>query len=144
MQRSWLILVLLTALLGSPTTARSAGSPADTAALEHLLDEWASAWSSSDVARLLPLFTNDVTYEDVTFGASSKGSDALRKFAAGTFDAFADLKFELKSRFVAAGGYGVGMAWSPDKGLPQLASDQQTVPGAWCHRRRVSGWQDRS
>ena len=52
-----------------------------------------------------------MTYEDVTFGASSKGSDALRKFAAGTFDAFADLKFELKSRFVAADGKWGAMEW---------------------------------
>src|SRR5215831_3114490 len=104
MQQRWLILALLVALLEGFSTVLAAGPPADTAALEHLLDEWASAWSSNDVTRLLPLFTDDVNYEDVTFGASNKGSDALRKFAAGTFDAFADLKFELKSRFVAADG----------------------------------------
>jgi steroid delta-isomerase-like uncharacterized protein len=111
MQRHWLIVALLASLLGTSIPARGAGSPADTAALEHLLDDWASAWSSNDVTRLLTLFTDDVTYEDVTFGTSNKGSDALRKFAASTFEAFADLKFELRSRFVAADGQWGAIEW---------------------------------
>jgi hypothetical protein len=37
--------------------------------LERVLDQWAVSWSSGDVDKLLPLFTDDVRYEDVTLGA---------------------------------------------------------------------------
>jgi len=84
---------------------------ADPQGLENLLDEWALAWSSSDVERLLPLFADSVDYEDVTLGAVNHGKNALREFAAGIFPAFADLKFELKSRFVAADGKSGAMEW---------------------------------
>jgi ketosteroid isomerase-like protein len=33
-------------------------------AIEH----WAASWSAHDMERLLPLFTEDVIYEDVTIG----------------------------------------------------------------------------
>src|SRR5690242_7337464 len=75
---------------------------AETRELERVLDQWAIAWSSSDTGKLLPLFTDNVVYEDVTFGAVSKGKTALRDFAAGAFGAYADMTFELKSRMVAA------------------------------------------
>ena len=99
-RQQMLVLVTLSALVGGGSSAHGA----DTQGLEHVLDQWAVAWSSSDVERLLPLFTNSVEYEDVTLGAVNRGSNALRDFATGTFAAFADLKFELKSRFVAADG----------------------------------------
>ena len=83
----------------------------NTQELEYVLDQWALAWSSSDVEKLLPLFADSVDYEDVTLGAVSRGKNALRDFAAGVFAAFADLKFELKSRFVAADGKSGAMEW---------------------------------
>jgi steroid delta-isomerase-like uncharacterized protein len=94
-------------LAGSGSAARSA----DRQALEQVLDGWAVAWSSDDVEKLLPLFTDNVEYEDVTFGAVNRGRNALRDFAKGTFEAFADLKFELKSRMVAADGKSGAMEW---------------------------------
>jgi len=111
MRQSVLIVMALTAWLGGCATTRGAGEPKDTAALEHVLEEWAAAWSSSQVEKLLPLFTDDVYYEDVTFGAVSKGRDALRTFAMSTFEAFADLRFEVKSRFVAANGKWGSIEW---------------------------------
>src|SRR5258708_28592020 len=99
MRQKLLVLVALLALVGGGSSARGA----DTKELEHVLDQWAPAWSSGDVERLLPLFTDSVDYEDVPFGAASHGRDSLRDIPTGTFAAFADLKFELKSRFVAAG-----------------------------------------
>jgi steroid delta-isomerase-like uncharacterized protein len=101
----WIVAVLLSA--GSGSTARSA----DAQALERVLDLWAVAWSSGDVEKLLPLFTDNVEYEDVTFGAVNRGRNALRDFAKGTFEAFADLEFELKSRLVAADGKSGAMEW---------------------------------
>jgi len=54
-----------------------------------------AAWNSHDVEKVIPVFTNDVLYEDVTFGAVNHGSAELRKFAASVFAAVPDVKFEL-------------------------------------------------
>ena len=54
-----------------------------------------AAWNSHDVEKVIPLFTNDVLYEDVTFGAVNHGSAELRKFAASVFAAVPDVRFEL-------------------------------------------------
>jgi steroid delta-isomerase-like uncharacterized protein len=90
---------------------RAEGQSVDLTALEHLLDQWATAWSSNDATKLIPLFTSDVSYEDVTFAVSNQGSEALREFASGTFASFADLNFELKSRFVSADGKWGAIEW---------------------------------
>jgi ketosteroid isomerase-like protein len=96
MPKSGLTLGIVALLLAPAATAFSAGS-ADQAALERLLDDWASAWSSNDTAKLLPLFTDDVFYEDVTFGAINKSGDDLRKFAQGAFGSGRDgRRLELK------------------------------------------------
>jgi steroid delta-isomerase-like uncharacterized protein len=104
-----IVITLVTALIlaGDGSAARSA----DVRALERVLDQWAVAWSSSDVEKLLPLFTGSVEFEDVTLGTVNHGSNALRDFAAGIFGGFADMKFELKSRLVAADGKSGAMEW---------------------------------
>lgn len=107
MREKLVALVTLLALASGGSSARGA----DTQELEHVLDQWVLAWSSSDVEKLLPLFTDSVDYEDVPFGAASHGKDALRDIATGTFAAFADMKFELKSRFVAADGKSGIIEW---------------------------------
>ena len=97
---------------------------ADTQARERVLEQWAAAWSSGDVQKILPLFTDNVVYEDVTFGAVNHGSNALRDFATAVFAAFEDLKFELKSRVVASDGKSGAMEWTwrgrQTKDLPGL------------------------
>jgi steroid delta-isomerase-like uncharacterized protein len=107
MRRKLLVVATMLALASATSPARSA----DTQALQRSLDQWAVAWSSSDVDKLLPLFTDNVDYEDVTLGAANHGSNALRDFAAATFGGFTDLKFELKSRLVAADGKWGAMEW---------------------------------
>lgn len=84
---------------------------ADTAALEHAVDQWAVAWSSGDVEKLLRLFTDDVFYEDVTFGAVNTGKEALRNFATAAFGAFPGMTFEVKSRLVASDGTAGAFEW---------------------------------
>jgi steroid delta-isomerase-like uncharacterized protein len=105
-----ILIVLITFVTGCATT-RGAGSPVDTAALEGVLDQWPIAWSSGDPERLLLLFTNDVHYEDVTFGAVNKGRGALRDFATAVFGSFAELRFESRSRFVTANGKWGSIEW---------------------------------
>jgi steroid delta-isomerase-like uncharacterized protein len=107
MRQKLLVLVTLLALAGGGSSARGA----NTQELERVLEQWVVAWSSNDVEKLLPLFTDNVDYEDVPFQAASQGKDALRDIAAGTFGAFADMKFELKSRFVAADGKSGVIEW---------------------------------
>ena len=99
MRQKMRVLITLLALAGGGSNVRGA----DIQGLEHVLDH--------DVETLLPLFTDNVDYEDVTFGAVSHGRNALRDFAVGVFAAFADMKFELKSRFVAADGKSGAMEW---------------------------------
>ena len=66
-----------------------------TRAIEH----WAVSWSAHDIERLLPLFTEDVIYEDVTMGVMTRGAAELRAFAEGVFSRFPDVTFELQSSF---------------------------------------------
>jgi steroid delta-isomerase-like uncharacterized protein len=91
----------------APVIAYAAGGPvadgADPKDLEHV--------SSNDIEKLMPLFTDNVYYEDVTFGVVNHGRTAHRDFATGTFAAFSDLKFELKSRVVATDGRSGVMEW---------------------------------
>jgi steroid delta-isomerase-like uncharacterized protein len=126
MRHTLLALSTVLALIGGGSATRSA----DSEGLERVLDQWALSWSSGDVDKLLPLFTDDVRYEDLTFGAVNQGKDALRDFAAATFGAFADLKFELKSRLVAADGKSGAMEWTwrarQTKDLPGLPATNKS------------------
>src|SRR5215510_952414 len=111
MRQHVVILVAFIALLGSSATTSWAGDPVDTAALGYVLDQWAVAWSSGDVDKLLSLFTDDVLDEDVTFGAVNKGKEALRTFAMSGFDAFPGSSFKVKSRLVASDGKWGALEW---------------------------------
>jgi len=61
----------------------------------RIVESWVAAWNSHDVEKVIPLFTDDVLYEDVTFGAVNHGSADLRKFASFFFEAVPDMKFEV-------------------------------------------------
>jgi steroid delta-isomerase-like uncharacterized protein len=70
------------------------------------------------VEKVIPLFTGDVTYEDVTFGAVNHGSAELRKFAAFFFDAVPDMKFELVNSSIRAGHGSIEWVFSgTDRGV---------------------------
>jgi steroid delta-isomerase-like uncharacterized protein len=77
---------------------------------EAVPEEWAAAWSSHDTEKLLALFTDDVVYEDVTFGVVTHGKKELRAFADGAFAAAPDILFELTSRLVNASS--AAMEWT--------------------------------
>jgi len=80
-----------------------------TAEVERVLEEWATAWSSHDTAKVLALFTDDCVYEDVTFGVVNRGREALRAFADGVFAGVPDFQIEMTARFVA--GNWAAMEW---------------------------------
>jgi steroid delta-isomerase-like uncharacterized protein len=64
-----------------------------------VLDQWATAWSSHDVDRVLQLFADNCLYEDVPTGAVNTGKDALRAFAQFFFSVAPDFTVELSQRF---------------------------------------------
>ena len=77
--------------------------------MDKLLEDWARHLSAHDTKKFLTLFTDDVVYEDVTFGVVNHGKQQLGAFIDGFFPAFPDITFELKSGFVA--GAWAGMEW---------------------------------
>lgn len=66
-----------------------------------VLDQWAKAWSSHDIDRVLQLFTENCVYEDVPTGAVNTGKDALRLFAQFFLSVAPDFHVELSTRFVS-------------------------------------------
>jgi steroid delta-isomerase-like uncharacterized protein len=87
------------------STVRSASVEDQKRAIEQ---HWAY-WSAHDMERLLPLFTEDVVYEDVTMGVVNRGSAQVRTFGEGFFSGFPDVTFELRSSF--ANGSSGGAEW---------------------------------
>jgi len=83
-----------------------------------LAKQWIAAWNSHTPDKMLPLFTEDVLYEDVAFGEVNHGKAELSKFAASEFDAVPDLELKLL-RADIHGGHGT-IEWSfsgTDKGI---------------------------
>ena len=67
---------------------------------KRAIEQWAAYWSAHDMELLLPLFTDDVVYKDVTMGVVNRGIAELRAFGEGFFSGFPDVTFELQSAFV--------------------------------------------
>ena len=124
MRQQVLILAAFLVLVGGGATTSGAGEHVDAAALGRVLEQWAVAWTSSNVDQLLPLFTDDVLYEDVPLGAVNQGKEALRNFATDGFGAFPGMSFEVKSRLVASDGKWGAVEWvwrgKQTKDLPGL------------------------
>lgn len=81
-------------------------------------EKWIAAWNSHNPDKMLPLFTDDIFYEDVAFGAANHGKAEVRKFAADEFDAVPDLELKLL-RADIRGGHGT-IEWvfsGTDKGI---------------------------
>jgi steroid delta-isomerase-like uncharacterized protein len=53
------------------------------------------SWNSHDPDKVLPLFTDDLVYEDVAFGEVSHGKTELRKFVADEYEGTPDLELKL-------------------------------------------------
>ncbi len=62
-----------------------------------LLERQFAAWNAHDPEKLASLFTDDVVYEDVTFGQIAHGREELKKMAAGFFAAIPDMHLEIVS-----------------------------------------------
>lgn len=97
---------------------------------QDVIEQHWTYWSAHDLDRLLPLFTDDVVYEDVTMGVVNRGRSQLRAFAEAFLSGFPDITFELKSS--VANGAGAA--------APNGSCAART--GAICPacRQPVSGW----
>jgi steroid delta-isomerase-like uncharacterized protein len=83
-----------------------------------IAEKWIAAWNSHNPDKMLPVFTDDVFYEDVAFGEVSHGSAEFRKFAASEFEGVPDLELKLLRAHVN-GGHGT-IEWmfsGTDKGV---------------------------
>jgi len=63
------------------------------------VDQQFAAWNSHDPEKVAEFYTDDVVYEDVTFGEVAHGREELKKLAAGFFAAVPDMKLERVSVF---------------------------------------------
>jgi steroid delta-isomerase-like uncharacterized protein len=111
------VLAVLLAMLAVPAiitlNAKAAGD-GDTAVAE----KWIAAWNSHDPDKMLPVFTDDVFYEDVAFGEVSHGRAEFRKFAVEEFEGVPDLELKLV-RAAIHNGHGT-IEWNfsgTDKGV---------------------------
>lgn len=84
-----LAILVLPAIAAPPDSKSTDGRDAAVA------EKWIAAWNSHDPDKMLPLFTDDIVYEDVAFGEVSHGKAELRKFAADEFEAIPDLELKL-------------------------------------------------
>jgi steroid delta-isomerase-like uncharacterized protein len=99
--------------IAAPPEGKSAGDR-DAAFAE----QWIAAWNSHTPDKMLPLFADDIFYEDVAFSEGNHGKAELRKFAAGEFEAVPDLELKLL-RADIHGGHGT-IEWifsGTDKGV---------------------------
>jgi steroid delta-isomerase-like uncharacterized protein len=95
--------------------------PSAKAADDHnaaIAEKWIAAWNSHDPAKMLPIFTDDVFYEDVAYSEVSHGHAELRKFAADEFEAVPDLEVKLLRSSISNGHGTIEWSFSGiDKGI---------------------------
>jgi steroid delta-isomerase-like uncharacterized protein len=120
-------LLLAIAFMATPTTSAVAQG-----CTEQLTGVFLSGWSH-DLPNLLPIFTDDVVYEDKTVGAVLHGKEELRDFAQGWFKAFPDLKFTRTAFFIsgdraAVEWVGTGTQKGDMPGMP-ASNKVASVPG---------------
>lgn len=108
-----LLAMLVLPVIITPPSVKAAGD-GDTAVAE----KWIAAWNSHDPDKMLPVFTDDVFYEDVAFGEVSHGHAEFRKFAVEEFEGVPDLELKLV-RAAIHNGHGT-IEWNfsgTDKGV---------------------------
>ncbi|GAC1631980.1 MAG: hypothetical protein NVS9B14_04600 [Candidatus Acidiferrum sp.] len=106
-------IVILAVGFSLPTRSTSAPTAAS-----PIAESWIAAWNSHDTAKMEPLFTSDIVYEDVAFGEINHGIPELKKFANQFFELAPDLKLELVNSAIE-GNHGT-IEWilsGTDKGI---------------------------
>src|SRR5436305_14750727 len=88
--------VILFSLLILPTIAAAADKKAAKDQDTAIGEKWVAAWNSHDADKMLPLFTDDIVYEDVAFAEVNHGKAELRKFVIAEVEGVPDLQLKLE------------------------------------------------
>jgi steroid delta-isomerase-like uncharacterized protein len=110
--------VILLAMLVLPVIAAPRADKPASDGDAAVAEKWIAAWNSHNPDKMLPLFTDDILYEDVAFGELSHGKAEVRKFFVSEFEGVADLELKLL-RADIHGGHGT-IEWTfsgTDKGV---------------------------
>jgi len=94
-----LVAMLVLPVIAAPDSKSTADRDAAVA------EKWIAGWNSHDPDKLLPLFTDDIFYEDVAFGEVSHGQAEVRKFFFSELEGVPDLELKLE-RADIHGGHG--------------------------------------
>jgi steroid delta-isomerase-like uncharacterized protein len=87
---------ILVAMLVMPATAAPPGSKSAADRDAAVAGKWIAGWNSHDPDKMLPLFTDDIFYEDVAFGEVSHGRAEVRKFVLSELEGVPDLELKLE------------------------------------------------
>jgi steroid delta-isomerase-like uncharacterized protein len=88
-------IIILLGMLVLSAIAAPAPSKSDKDPGAALAEKWIAAWNSHDPDKMAPLFTDDIYYEDVTFGEVSHNGAELRKFYLSEVEGIPDLELKL-------------------------------------------------
>jgi len=77
--------------------------------VERMLRDYAAAWSSGDVEKVVSFLTDDCVIENVGGGTAYRGQEEIKAWARDNFASTPDFKIEVTSLFVA-GDWG-GAEW---------------------------------
>jgi len=93
---------ILVAMLVLPATAAPPGSKSAADRDAAVAGKWIAGWNSHDPDKMLPLFTDDIFYEDVAFGEVSHGRAEVRKFVLSELEGVPDLELKLERADIEA------------------------------------------
>src|SRR6202790_2957944 len=86
---------MLVAMLVLPVIAAPPDSKSTTDGEAALAEKWIAGWNSHDPDKMLPLFTDDIFYEDVAFGEISHGGAERGQFVVSELEGVPDLELKL-------------------------------------------------
>ena len=79
---------------------------------ENLLKQLIETENSHDVEKVLTLLTDDIVFEDVTFGVVMKGKDGFKQIYPTFITAAPDFKLELKAWVTDDNSFAIEMVYS--------------------------------
>jgi steroid delta-isomerase-like uncharacterized protein len=97
--------VIVVAIVAAMTLVAIQAWPSEKPGDNAIAEQWIAAWNSHNPDKMLPLFSDDIHYEDVAFGEVSHGKAELRKFITSEYEGVPDLELKML-RANIRGGHG--------------------------------------
>jgi steroid delta-isomerase-like uncharacterized protein len=92
--------------------------------IEKMLKEWAAAWNSHDLDKIISFYTDDCVLEDNGLGVVCHGKKELVALCKSSFIDVPDVRFESKSLF----NTGNWVAWEWTMTGTQVHSSNPAIP----------------